>query len=132
MNKPKEGEIFKTVSIGGATFTIKYGYYEDYEREQGEPIPIYPDLKKEPAYADDGRLIVTQMQDTCKYSNVKTKDSFCVECKHFRYGDDLIGFCNHRKNKKIPRETTNIMILRRLFLFGPPLPPFSELPPCPG
>ena len=100
LNKPKEGEIFKTVSIGGATFTIKYGYYEDYEREQGEPIPIYPDLKKEPTYADDGRLIVTQMQDTCKYSNVKTKDSFCVECKHFRYGDDLIGFCNHSKNKK--------------------------------
>lgn len=100
LNKVKEGEDFKTISIGGSTFTIKYGYYEDYERELGEPIPIYPDFKKEPTYADDKRLFVTQMQDTCKYSNVKTEDSFCVECKHFRYGEDLIGFCNHEKNKK--------------------------------
>lgn len=100
MNEYKEGDLFKIISLGGKEFTIKYGYYEDYERAHGDPIPIYPDFIKEPQYADDGRIFVTQMQDSCKYANSKIKDGFCVECKYFRYGDDLIGFCNLGKNKK--------------------------------
>ena len=100
MNKPCEGDLFKIISLGGNTFEIKYGYYEDYEREHGDPIPIYPDLIKEPLYADDGRMMVTEMQDMCRYASNKHKDGFCVECKHFCFGEDLIGFCNLGKYKK--------------------------------
>lgn len=100
MNRPKEGDFFKTISLGGKTFDIKYGYYEDFERDRGDPIPIYPDFAKAPEYADDGRPIVTQMQYTCKHASIKRKDSFCVECKHFCHGEDLIGFCNLGKNKR--------------------------------
>ncbi len=99
--KPKEGELFKIIVLGGKTFEIKYGYYEDYERNVGDPIPIYPDFIKEPCYACDGRPFVTQMQDACKNASGKHLDGFCVECKHFSYGDDLIGFCNFAKNKKM-------------------------------
>ena len=96
---PKEGELFKVIPLGGRTFEIKYGYYEDYERKYGEPIPIYPDFVKEPCFADDGKPFVTQMQDACEHAKSDIRDSFCVECKHFSHGDELIGFCNHRKRK---------------------------------
>ena len=99
MVKPQEGEVFKIIMLGGKSFEIKYGYYEDYERNAGDPIPIYPDFIKEPCYANDGRPFVTQMQDTCKTASDRHLDGFCVECKHFCYGEDLIGFCNFGKNK---------------------------------
>ena len=50
MIKPQEGELFKIITLGGKSFEIKYGYYEDYERNMGDPIPIYPDFIKAPCY----------------------------------------------------------------------------------
>lgn len=99
MKTPKEGELFKTIPLGGRIFEIKYGYYEDYERDRGEPIPIYPDFLKNPCFADDGKPFVTQMQDACEDAKIGIPDSFCVDCEHFRYGNELIGFCGLDKRK---------------------------------
>lgn len=94
MDKQIEGELFKLISLGGKTFEIKYGYYEDYERDRGDPIPIYPNFLCEPCYADDGRPFVTAMQDLCENASTDIPDGFCVDCEFFSHGDELIGFCN--------------------------------------
>ena len=44
---PGEGELYRRVRIGSRTFDVFYGYYEDFEREQHDPIPLYPDLLRE-------------------------------------------------------------------------------------
>ena len=97
MNKAKDGELYKTISLGGKKFEIRYGYYEDYERESGEPIPIYPDFLKNPCQTDDGRPFVTQMQSLCEHGTSSFKDGFCVDCKHFIEGEDLIGICGREE-----------------------------------
>ena len=42
----QEGDIYEVLSVDRETFEIRCGYYEDFERENSEPIPIYPDLAK--------------------------------------------------------------------------------------
>lgn len=98
MYAPKEGEIYKTISIGGKEFVIRYGYYEDYERESGEPVPIYPDFLSSPCLTDDGRSFVTQMQSLCERGTSSFDDGLCVDCKYFIYGDDMIGICGCEKD----------------------------------
>ena len=100
MTKPIEGEVFKTIRLFGNVFEIKYGYYEDFERDQVDPIPIYPDFLKEPSYTDDGRPFVTQMQELCKYGTSHFSDGYCVDCQYFQEGDELIGICTCQENKK--------------------------------
>ena len=53
---PKEGDLYKEITISGKTFRLLYGYYENFERENpfNEPIPIYPDFIKEPQYTAEG------------------------------------------------------------------------------
>ena len=65
----REGELYKVVTVFGKTFELWYGYYEDYERENPtvEPMPIYPNFRKEPLYTDEGEPFVTMMQDACPY-----------------------------------------------------------------
>lgn len=64
---PKEGDLYKEVTISGKTFRLLYGYYESIERESpfNDPIPIYPDFEKEPHYTAEGIPIVTAMQNVC-------------------------------------------------------------------
>ncbi len=100
MTKPREGDIFKVILLGGKKFEIRYGYYEDYERETGEPIPIYPDFIKDPCMTEDGRPFVTQMQELCEYGTSDFTDGFCVDCKYFTEGDELIGICNCNETKR--------------------------------
>ena len=46
MREIRDGDLYKTVTVHGKTFELRYGYYEEYERESlfSEPIPIYPDF----------------------------------------------------------------------------------------
>lgn len=97
LRKAKDGELYKVISLGGKEFEIRYGYYEDYERESGEPIPIYPDFIKNPCKTDDGRPFVTQMQAICEYGTSSFEDGFCVDCKHFVEGEELIGICGREE-----------------------------------
>ena len=102
---PTEGELYKVVTVFGKTFELWYGYYEDFERENPtvEPMPIYPNFRKEPLYTDEGEPFVTMMQDACPYykgEKKRTADSTCDECKYFGHGEDWFGICTCPKNKK--------------------------------
>ena len=100
MNKAREGDIYKTVELYGKSFELRYGYYEEYEKEKGEPIPIYPDFRENPMYTDRGYPFVTQMQELCIHGTSKFEDGCCADCKYYRHGDELIGICTNTKNKK--------------------------------
>ena len=100
MSKIRDGDLYKTISPFGKSFDIKYGYYEEYERTRGEPVPIYPDFKKESIYTEDGYPLVTQMQELCEQGESKFSDGICADCKYFEHGDDLIGRCTCEANRK--------------------------------
>lgn len=100
MNKIRDGDLFKVVTVFGKRFELRYGYYEEYERRHGTPIPIYPNFKETPEYTSDGRPFVTQMQEQCKYGSSNFEEGLCVDCPYYRHGDDLIGICMCNKNKK--------------------------------
>ncbi|MBQ6825765.1 MAG: hypothetical protein IJP34_03795 [Clostridia bacterium] len=99
---PKEGDLYKEVTISGKTFRLLYGYYESFERESSfnDPMPIYPDFIKEPHYTAEGIPIVTAMQNVCEfYNGKKDEDSSCADCVFFQKGEELFGFCECPKNK---------------------------------
>ena len=106
---PKEGELYKEVTISGITFKLLYGYYENFERESpfNEPIPIYPDFIKEPHYTAEGIPIATAMQNVCEFYNGKNdEDSSCSECVFFQKYEELFGLCNCPRNKRESKERT--------------------------
>lgn len=99
MNHPKVGDIYKTVELDGKSFELKYGYYEEYEKDRTDPIPIYPDFKKEPVYTSDGKPFVTAMQDVCQHFEGEQIERLCFECRYYSQKDELIGVCNNAKNR---------------------------------
>lgn len=105
--KPKEGDLYKEVTISGKTFRLLYGYYEEFERESSfnDPMPIYPDFIKEPHYTAEGIPIVTAMQNVCEFYNGKNdEDSCCADCAFFRKSEELFGFCNCSQNRRSQEE----------------------------
>lgn len=99
---PKEGDLYKEVTVGGKTFRLLYGYYEDYERESrfNDPIPIYPDFIKNPLFTDEGIPFVTAMQDICLHYEGKQECDSCADCIHFQKGEELFGLCGCFENKR--------------------------------
>ena len=99
--KIREGDIHKVITVQDQTFEIRYGYYEDYEREKWDPIPIYPDFIKDPMYDKDGYPFVTSMQYACKYyvSKQKNGDSWCADCIYFPDEKQEIAVCRCSNNK---------------------------------
>ncbi len=99
MNKTKipvrEGDIYEVLSVDGRTFEIRYGYYEDFERDGSTPIPIYPDLEKSPVYGESGRYIVTFMQEPCVHyePRVEHAEPYCGCCKHYPNNKQMINAC---------------------------------------
>jgi len=92
----REGELYKTVELHGKRFSLYYGYYEDCDRQNPlcAPIPIYPDLLREPQYTAEGERIVTMMQDGCEhYDGGRGRDNSCGDCKHFERCEELFGIC---------------------------------------
>ena len=98
MNQIRDGDLFKVVTLYGKTFEIRYGYYEEYERHREEPVPIYPDFKASPVYTNEGYPFVTQMQELCDHGKSPFPDGCCVDCEHYRHGDDLLGICLCKQN----------------------------------
>ena len=106
---PREGDLYKRVTVAGRTFELFYGYYEDFERfgKYNDPIPIYPDFISAPEYTEDGIPYVTKMQDICRYYQGNSTDDSCAQCAHFQIGDDLIGLCRcSQKRRHKPSEDT--------------------------
>ncbi len=108
---PKEGDLYKEVTIFDKTFRLLYGYYESYERESlfNEPMPIYPDFIKEPQYTSEGIPIATAMQTVCEfYNGKKDEDSSCSDCVFFQKGEELFGLCHCPQNKRCQKEGAGV------------------------
>lgn len=105
MKHEKEGTLYKSIDLYGRTFEIRYGYYEEFERDSefGEPLPIYPDFIKNPLHTDDGYPFVTQMQMLCEHGISRYDDGCCADCIHYLHGDEMIGICRCEKNRKLPQ-----------------------------
>ncbi len=109
--KPKEGDLYKEVTVSGKTFRLLYGYYESFERESpfNEPMPIYPDFIKEPHYTAEGIPIATAMQNVCEFYIGKTdEDSSCSECSFFEISEELFGLCNCPQKKRCCKERADV------------------------
>lgn len=108
MNKAKipvrEGDIYEVLSVDGRTFEIRYGYYEDFERDGSAPIPFYPDLEKSPVYGESSKYIVTFMQEPCIYyePRVENAEPYCGCCKHYPNNKQMINACQCRYNSLNP------------------------------
>ncbi len=100
----KEGDLYRIVTTFGKTFELRYGYYEECDRQNSlcEPVIIYPDFAREPLYTDKGAPFVTMMQDACesyKGETKRTPDTICEECQYFKQGEEWFGICTCPKNK---------------------------------
>ncbi len=101
MNKvsvPREGELYKVIDVDNKTFEIHYGYYEESERDKVEPLPVFPDLKKNPVYTADGKPIVTAIQEPCEYYAPKSEErseEWCGDCISYLNRDKEISICGH-------------------------------------
>lgn len=97
-----EGALYKTLTIFGNTFEVRYGYYAEFERENENcyPVPIYPDFRENPLYTKDGYPFVTKMQGICRLGSSKFTDGCCADCPHYLHGEEMIGICTCAGNRK--------------------------------
>ncbi len=100
----REGDLYKIVVVEGQSFEIRYGYNADYERENdGEPVPILPDLEKEPHYAQSGKRIVTFVQSPCSHFKMRCGDNdndCCGDCSYYEDSKEMIAICEWEKVMK--------------------------------
>ena len=102
--KPKEGQLYKVLTVHGKEFPLYYGYYEEKDRysKYNDPVEIYPNFIACPIYTDDGIPFATAMQDICKHFNgTKDEDSTCFHCSYYKKCEELLGICTCPKNKKL-------------------------------
>lgn len=93
----KEGDLYKVYTVEEHTFEIRYGYYEQSERGLIDPLPVFPDLVKRPAYTKNGRPVVTVIQVPCKYyapHNKQHSEEWCGDCMHYSDASREIAVCN--------------------------------------
>ena len=102
MNKIRDGDLYKVVTVHGKTFELYYGYYDEMERKSRytEPIPIYPSFLEEPSYTVDGYPFATEMQDICSHFLGTEGEDSCIACRHFQKGDEMIGICRCEQRLK--------------------------------
>ena len=103
MKNIRDGDLYKTVTVFGKSFSLYYGYYDDEDRNSryAELMPIYPDFTENPIYADDGHPFATEMQDVCEHYDGKEGGDSCYSCRHFKKGKELIGLCLSEANKAL-------------------------------
>ncbi len=102
-DKIREGDLYEVIEVYGHRFEILYGYYEEFERDRMEPIPIYPLFNEKPMYSPDGFPLATKMQEPCKRYNLRDPNidnDRCADCIHFeRDKNDIIGICKCKERK---------------------------------
>lgn len=98
---PREGDLYKRITVAGHTFELRYGYYEERERDICPPVVIFPDLVTYPAYCPDDFPLVTQIQDACEcYINSNgSPENWCGDCLHFSGQNPEIGICRCEQQK---------------------------------
>lgn len=103
---PREGELYKIITVAGHSFELKYGYYEEYERVAGPPVVVFPNLIASPKYSPEGYPLVTQIQDPCQYFKLAPgrEEHWCGDCEHFVGAHPEIGECQCAHRKKPDEE----------------------------
>lgn len=62
MKKNQEGP-YRVFRVGGRTFDV----FLEYDEQLKESYPAYPDFKKKPEYAGEGRPFATAEQESCAH-----------------------------------------------------------------
>lgn len=103
---PKEGELYKAMTVAGHAFELRYGYYEDHERQVCPPVVVFPDLIAAPLYSEDGYPLVTQIQDPCEHYTIAEggEEEWCGDCAFFHGEHREIGICRCAHRKINPNE----------------------------
>lgn len=104
MNKspPREGELYKTISVGGHTFEVRYGYYCESERESVDPLPLFPDFAASPVFTESGQPLVSVVQPPCEHycpKNEMHREDWCGDCRHYSDNTAEIALCNCQHNQ---------------------------------
>ena len=97
-----EGDLYKVYQLDEHIFEIRYGYYEPEERGMIEPLPIFPDLLKNPVYARDGRSIVTRIQVPCEHYRPvdgEQLEDWCGDCTFYENVKQEIAKCLCEKKR---------------------------------
>ena len=102
---PQEGDLYRVVTTFGKTFELRYGYYDEKDRQSPlcAPAVLYPDFLKTPVFTETGEAFVTLMQDACDfYQGIepRTADTTCADCKHMARGKEWFGVCICFANRK--------------------------------
>lgn len=100
---PKEGDLFKIIHSHDKTFEIRYGFYEERDRQgrYAEPMAIYPDFIKYPQYTEQGVPFATAIQIPCQYFyGNQDENSTCEDCNFYRPCEELLGLCTCPENQK--------------------------------
>ncbi len=99
---PKEGELYKVYEVGGYTYEILYGYYEENERGRVEPLPIFPDFRKKPVYTADGYPLAALIHSACQYykSDRAKPENHCGDCIHYSDPKQEIAICKRQRRCK--------------------------------
>ena len=105
---PREGDIHEVVCVGGHSFTIRYGYYKESERDSTDPIPIYPCFLSDPHYTEEGLPLITRIQDACEHYATEPGDGgdgWCADCLHCSGDQGEIGICQceHRRRSDLKK-----------------------------
>ena len=103
----KEGDLHKVITAYGKTFEIRYGYYDEKDRQNPEieAYEVYPDFELNPEYTDDGIPFTVAWKGPCAYFKLaqrykKNEDNGCFECKYFEKCEELLGVCRCRARQK--------------------------------
>jgi len=101
---PGEGDLYKALNVEGHRFELRYGYYEEEERQFCPPVVLYPDLSAAPHYSMDGYPLVTCVQDPCEHCRALDGQEvhWCSDCIHYsrEYEEISICRCEHRKSNQ--------------------------------
>lgn len=100
-NSPREGMLYKRITVEGHTFELRYGYYRAQERMLCPPVVIFPDLTVDKKYCPKGHPLVTQIQDPCEHYRAVSAppENWCGDCSYFFGQHPEIGICrcDHHK-----------------------------------
>lgn len=102
---PREGDLFKVIHSYGRTFEIRYGFYEQRDRNSfhAEPVEIYPNFIDHPLYTDEGIPFTTAIQIPCEhFRGNKDENSCCEDCAFYQPAEELLGLCSCPENKTAP------------------------------
>ncbi len=92
---PKEGDLYKTVTIDQYVFELRYGYYAEADRAADEPVVIYPEISSQ-LYTKEGYRIVSAVSEAChRYTTEENtnRDGCCVDCIYYMPPGEDIGVC---------------------------------------